>query len=58
MALERMEGNIAAVLRQDMECIAAVHCLKVGLLSSLAYTALQLPLDAMWRRNCYVLYYC
>ena len=30
MALERMESNITAVLRQDMECIAAVHCLKVG----------------------------
>ncbi len=29
MALERMESNITAVLRSDMECIAAVHCLKV-----------------------------
>jgi len=29
MALERMEANITAVLRNDMECIAAVHCLKV-----------------------------
>lgn len=28
-ALERMESNISAVLRNDMECIAAVHCLKV-----------------------------
>lgn len=24
-----MEANITAVLRNDMECIAAVHCLKV-----------------------------
>ena len=29
MALERMESNIMAVLRHDMECIAAIHCLKV-----------------------------
>lgn len=29
MALERMESNVTAVLRSDMECIAAVHCLKV-----------------------------
>jgi hypothetical protein len=29
MALERMESNITAVLRHDMESIAAVHCLKV-----------------------------
>lgn len=29
MALERMESNITAVLHQDLECIAAVHCLKV-----------------------------
>lgn len=29
VALERMEANIKAVLRHDMECIAAVHCLKV-----------------------------
>ncbi len=28
-ALERMESNIMAVLRHDMECIAAIHCLKV-----------------------------
>ena len=29
MSLERMESNIMAVLRHDMECIAAIHCLKV-----------------------------
>lgn len=28
-AIMRMEANISSVLRQDSECISAVHCLKV-----------------------------
>ena len=29
MALERMESNIMALLRYDMECITEIHCLKL-----------------------------
>jgi hypothetical protein len=40
-----MEGNITAVLRQDLECIAAVHCLKARMAAHGTCLLAKLPLS-------------